>query len=816
VRPGVPVTHLWRKATVRIFSSASDAPLARRPTDIVLLILCVLGVVVLSVPAPGPTAIDGSFAAFVKELPGLFGWFWEFSYDLLIGWAMLLLLLALLAHGRKRLFCEELSAAALAFGFALLAGKVTGTDWSTSLRAVSSSSPPPTYLAMRLALATAVVVMASPHMSRPLRFIGRWVVVSGAIAGIAVGVTLPIGMVAGFVVGVGSAAIVHLIVGSPDGRLTPDQITAALIDLGVEATDLRDAPLDPRGAALATASTPSGGSLLVKIYGRDAWNGQLLASTWLSLWHRGETPQLGSGRLQQVEHEALVTLLAERGGVPVLPVVATGMAGEGDALLVTETTGRPLAALDPDSVSPDLLLGFWGAVAMLHALGISHGRLDGSRLIVRPDGSPALGDFGESKDSASEAAQRADMAQLLVTTAVSVGAQRAIAAASAAIGGDALGEVLPFLQPAVLDRDTKQAVAGAGLDLEDLRKTAASSLGIEPPKLERIRRVTLRSVLMVAFIGLLAYALIAALSGVDLQQLVNELKSADPVWIIGALLAAPVVQVFEAFSTMGASIHPVRFGPVLMLEYGIQFIALAVPSSAARVATEVRFFQRQGIDTGGAASIGLIDSVSGFVIQMALILVITVLGLVNVDLSATGRSSSSSSSGSSSSAPSVWILLLVLLLLGAIVALAVPKYRGMIKEAVPRYRASLREQASSARAALGVLRQPKNLALMFGGNLAAQVLLAAILGVCLRAFGYHTSLAGLILVNTFVSLFAGFMPVPGGMGVAEAGLTAGLQAIGIPSAAAMSTAIAFRLVTFYLPPIWGGFAMRWLRGNEYV
>jgi uncharacterized membrane protein YbhN (UPF0104 family) len=54
------------------------------------------------------------------------------------------------------------------------------------------------------------------------------------------------------------------------------------------------------------------------------------------------------------------------------------------------------------------------------------------------------------------------------------------------------------------------------------------------------------------------------------------------------------------------------------------------------------------------------------------------------------------------------------------------------------------------------------------------------------------------------------------MGVAEAGLTAGLQAIGIPSAAAMSTAIAFRLVTFYLPPIWGGLAMRWLRGNEYV
>ena len=43
-------------------------------------------------------------------------------------------------------------------------------------------------------------------------------------------------------------------------------------------------------------------------------------------------------------------------------------------------------------------------------------------------------------------------------------------------------------------------------------------------------------------------------------------------------------------------------------------------------------------------------------------------------------------------------------------------------------------------------------------------MLAIILGLCLRAFGQSASLAALILVNTFVSLFAGFMPVPGGVG----------------------------------------------------
>jgi uncharacterized protein (TIRG00374 family) len=117
---------------------------------------------------------------------------------------------------------------------------------------------------------------------------------------------------------------------------------------------------------------------------------------------------------------------------------------------------------------------------------------------------------------------------------------------------------------------------------------------------------------------------------------------------------------------------------------------------------------------------------------------------------------------------------------------------------------------------LKVLRHPAKVGQMLFGNLGAQVIQAVILGLCLNAFGYQAHLSQLILINTAVSLFSGLMPVPGGMGVAEAGFTAGLQAIGIPSAAAISTAIAMRLVTFYLPPIWGSMSMRWLRRNEYV
>jgi len=127
-----------------------------------------------------------------------------------------------------------------------------------------------------------------------------------------------------------------------------------------------------------------------------------------------------------------------------------------------------------------------------------------------------------------------------------------------------------------------------------------------------------------------------------------------------------------------------------------------VPSSAARVALEVRFFERNGVDAGGALSIGLIDSVSGFVIQMLLILVITLSGLASLDLSSVSSSSGSSSDGSSG--PGLLAIAVVLLVLGGIVALAVPRYRSAIKEAIPRYRQNLRAQMSSGAAALRVLR----------------------------------------------------------------------------------------------------------------
>ena len=657
----------------------------------VLLALAVLTVVVLTFPAPGPTSIDSLVTGLVRELPGLFGWFWELSYDLLITWTLVLIAFALFAHRRKRLLFEELLAGAVAVGCALVAGWLAGTDWSDSFKAVAASGSPPIYLAVRLALATAVVVAASPYMARPFRYLGRSVVGIGAAAGIALGTSLPIGMVAAFAVGIGSAAIVHLLFGSPAGRLTVDQIADALAELGVDATGLHQAPLEPRGVEIATAEAPDGRSLLVKVYGRDAWDGQLLASAWSSLWYRGDTPHLSLGRREQVEHEAFVTLLAERAGVSVLPVVAAGMAFQRDALLVTETTSRSLGTLDPQQVNDELLESIWRNLGRLHAMGVAHRRLDASRILIRPDGTPAFGDFGGAAVAADDSEIAADRAQVLVATALAAGPERAASAAAAALGDDALSQALPLLQPAAFERPTRRAVSEQDWDLEALRKASADAAGVELPKLAKLRRVSIQSIGLVLLIALVAYAIISALADVGLANLVDEFKAADLGWLAVALALSPVIPVAQAVATLGASFRPLRFGPVLMLEYAIQFIALAVPSSAARLALDVRFFGRNGIEGGAALSIGVIASVCGFIIQVLLIVVISLSGLASLDLGGAGATTTSSASDASSTGGHPLLLLTaVLVVLGVSVTLAVPKYRTAVRLAVPRYRAMLR------------------------------------------------------------------------------------------------------------------------------
>jgi uncharacterized membrane protein YbhN (UPF0104 family) len=217
------------------------------------------------------------------------------------------------------------------------------------------------------------------------------------------------------------------------------------------------------------------------------------------------------------------------------------------------------------------------------------------------------------------------------------------------------------------------------------------------------------------------------------------------------------------------------------------------------VALTVRFFSKSGLPGASAITVGALDGVSGFVVQLILLLVLSLSGAGSLE----GIFGGGGGDGGLS-----WLIVvgLAVLIVGAVVAMVVSQ----------RLRVWVRARFEEAREPLQVLRSPSKIGLLLGGNLLGQVVSAVVLDWTLIAFHQQASLGELLYLNTIVSMFAGFMPVPGGIGVYEAALTAGLVAIGIPEASALAIALAYRLVTYYLPPIYGGVAMRWLRQRDYL
>jgi uncharacterized membrane protein YbhN (UPF0104 family) len=139
------------------------------------------------------------------------------------------------------------------------------------------------------------------------------------------------------------------------------------------------------------------------------------------------------------------------------------------------------------------------------------------------------------------------------------------------------------------------------------------------------------------------------------------------------------------------------------------------------------------------------------------------------------------------------------------IVIAIPKLRRIVAGKAAEVKQDIGDS-------LGVFRSPAKVVMIFGGT-SAVLLYAVCSASASRAFGHHLTFADLILSYTVVTIFASFMPVPGGMAWRRRATRPSWSA-GMPHTAALSTAMTFRLATYYLPPIWGGFAMGWLRRHE--
>jgi uncharacterized membrane protein YbhN (UPF0104 family) len=102
----------------------------------------------------------------------------------------------------------------------------------------------------------------------------------------------------------------------------------------------------------------------------------------------------------------------------------------------------------------------------------------------------------------------------------------------------------------------------------------------------------------------------------------------------------------------------------------------------------------------------------------------------------------------------------------------------------------------------GVARRPVGL---LARTTAAQVCGAVILLVALRELGVGAELGTVEFARVFfvVTLLSSFVPVPGGVGVVEAGLSGALVAAGVDPTTALAGVLVYRLLTYVVPIVVG-------------
>jgi uncharacterized membrane protein YbhN (UPF0104 family)/tRNA A-37 threonylcarbamoyl transferase component Bud32 len=502
------------------------------------------------------------------------------------------------------------------------------------------------------------------------------------------------------------------------------------------------------------------------------------------------------GRLEQVEHEAVATLMAAQAGVRVPDVVTVGLSPEDDALLVVrQPDGEPLELSSPDQVSDDVLEDLCRQVERLHAAGISHGRLNASNVLVA-DGKPMLVDLSAATLGASASSLDMDVAELLVACTVLVGPKRTLDRAVAAGWTEAIGRALPYLQRAALTPHLRDLARSHEVDLKELRSAAGTATGREVPEVVSLHRIRPRDVLLMVALIFAAYLLISQLAEVGFGTIAHELGRADAAWVVVALILAQCSFVGSGISVRGAVATPLALLPCVVLQSAIKFINLTVPSSAGRIGMNLRFMQRMGVPRAQAVAAGAVDDLSETIVQIGLFLLVLPFVSVDVDTSQFHFS------------PDQRLLeaLAVALVVSAVVVLAVPKVRARV---VPEIRSGLSGLWSVAR-----VRQ-KRLEL-FGGNIVSELIYALALGATCLAYGVHLNIAQLVFANTAASVLSSLIPVPGGIGAAEASLSAALIAMGVDKPTAFAIALTQRLCTFYLPPIWGFASLRWLSRKGYL
>ncbi|MFC9908648.1 YbhN family protein [Streptomyces sp. NPDC059862] len=712
------------------------------------------------------------------------------------------------------------------------------------------------YLAPVIAYMTAVGMSRRPRWRAVL-----WIVLLlDAFSMLVTGYTTPFSIILTVLIGWTVAYGTLYAVGSPNVRPTGRTLMAGLRTVGfhpVSASreETPDAADNGDRGRRYFVTLENGPPLDVTVVDREQQAQGFFYRVWRNLTLRGFATRRSLQSLRQaLEQEALLAYAAIAAGANAPKLIATSELGPDAVMLVYEHTGgRTLDSLAEEEISDELLRSTWHQVQALQSRRIAHRRLAGDAILVDRSGTVILTDLRGGEIAAGDLLLRMDVAQLMTTLALRVGAERAVASAVAVLGPDAVADCLPMLQPIALTRSTRatlrrlareraerereavlaasrqsrQARAGAAADddsavvpakpgkkavraqaraekramdeaveeareddlLTQIRHEVLRIRPQAPVEPARLERVRPRTLISFIAGAIGAYFLLTQLTHIEFGPLV---ANAEWGWVIAAVLFSALSYVAAAMSLLGFVPERVPFPRTVAAQVAGSFVKIVAPAAVGGVALNTRFLQRAGVRPGLAvASVGA-SQLFGLGCHILMLLAFGYL---------TGTEKTPSLSPSRTVIAgllTVAVLVLVVTSVPFMRKFVVTRVRSLFAGVVPRM--------------LDVLQRPQKLVTGIGGMLLLTACFVMCLDASIRAFGDETtsiSIASVAVVFLAGNALGSAAPTPGGVGAVEATLTVGLIAVGLPSEVAAPAVLLFRLLTLWLPVLPG-----WLAFNH--
>ncbi|MEU7599974.1 lysylphosphatidylglycerol synthase domain-containing protein [Streptomyces sp. NPDC040724] len=712
------------------------------------------------------------------------------------------------------------------------------------------------YLAPVIAYMTAVGMTRRPHWR-----VALWVVLLlNALTMLVNGYTTPFSIILTVLIGWSVAYGTLYAVGSPNVRPTGQNLLAGLRRVGFQPVSAMRAEM-PEGPETTEVSDrgrryhvtlEDGPPLDVTVVDREQQAQGFFYRVWRRLTLRGITTGRSLQSLRQaLEQEALLAYAAIAAGANAQKLIATSELGPDAVMLVYEHLGgRTLDSVPDEEITDDLTRNAWEQVRALQSRRIAHRRLTGDALVVDRSANVILTDLRGGEIAAGDLVLRMDVAQLLTTLGLRVGAERSVASAVSVLGPDTVADCLPLLQPIALSRSTRATLrklareraerqreavlessraakaareaesatsvpASAAADRKAEKKALDDALDgareedllsqirqqvllirpqapVEPARLERIRPRTLVSFIAGAF-G--AYFLLTQLAHVDFATIIGEAQWG---WVGAALAFSALTYFAAAMSLLGFVPERVPFLRTVVAQVAGSFVKLVAPAAVGGVALNTRFLQRAGVRPGLAvASVGASQL---FGLASHILLLLSFGYLTGTEKTPEMTPSRAVIAG----LLTVAVLVLVVTAVPFMRKFVVTRVRALFAGVVPRM--------------LDVLQRPKKLMTGIGGMLLLTGCFVMCLDASIRAFGggEAISYASIAVVFLAGNALGSAAPTPGGMGAVETTLTLGLIAAGLEKEVAISAVLLFRLMTFWLPVLPGWISFNFLTRKEAI